>query len=119
MTPISGTGKHEALRARCLRLDPAPTPVAHPADATSLAGAVEAAEKGLIVPILVGPEAKIREIAAAAGIDLGGMRIVDVPHSHAAAAKAVELVRRGEAEILMKGSLHSDEILAAVVAKET
>src|SRR3954451_13109000 len=119
MTPISGTGKHEALRARCLRLDPAPTPVAHPADATSLAGAVEAAEKGLIVPILVGPEAKIREIASSNRIHLGEMRIVDAPHSHAAAAKAVELVRKGEAELLMKGSLHTDELLGAVVARET
>jgi phosphotransacetylase len=80
---------------------------------------MEAAQKGLIIPILVGPETKIREVARKAGIDLGTTRIVDVPHSHAAAAKAVELVRLGEAELLMKGSLHSDELLGAVVAKDT
>jgi phosphate acetyltransferase len=119
MERISGTGKYEALLARCRSLDPVTTAVAHPGDASSLAGAIEAGEQGLIVPILVGPAAKIREVAAANGINLGQTRIVDVPHSHAAAAKAVELVRQGEAELLMKGSLHSDEILAAVVAKET
>jgi phosphotransacetylase len=95
------------------------TAVAHPCEQTALAGAIEAAEKGLIVPILVGPAGKIREIAAASGIDLGQTRIVDAPHSHASAAKAVELVRKGEAELLMKGSPHSDEFLGAVVARET
>ena len=119
MNPVSGTGKYEALLEKCRSLDPAPTAVAHPVDASSLAGALEAAEKGLIVPILVGPAAKIRELAAANGLRLGDTRIVDAPHSHASAAKAVELVRKGEAELLMKGSLHSDEILGAVVAKET
>jgi phosphotransacetylase len=96
-----------------------PTAVAHPCEATALASAVEACEQGLIRPILVGPEAKLREIAKANGIPLGQVRIVDAPHSHAAAAKAVELVRQGEAELLMKGSLHSDELLGAVVARET
>jgi phosphotransacetylase len=95
------------------------TAVAHPCEQTALAGAIEAAEKGLIVPILVGPAGKIREIAAASGIALGQTRIVDAPHSHASAAKAVELVLQGEAELLMKGSLHSDELLGAVVARET
>src|SRR3954470_6598315 len=118
MNRTTGTGKYEALLERCRSLEPVTTAVAHPCEATALAGAVEAAEKGLIVPILVGPEGKIREIAAANGIDLGETRIVDATHSHAAAAKAVELVRRGEAEILMKGSLHSDELLSAVVARE-
>jgi phosphotransacetylase len=80
---------------------------------------MEAGEKRLIVPILVGPIEKIREIAKKAGIDLGKTRLVDAAHSHASAAKAVELVRKGEAELLMKGSLHSDELLSAVVAKET
>jgi phosphate acetyltransferase len=70
------------------------------------------------VPILVGPAARIRDVASASGIDLGTLRIVDVPHSHAAAARAVELVRQGEAQLLMKGSLHSDELLGAVLAKE-
>jgi len=119
MDRISGTGKYEALLARCRSLDPVTTAVAHPCERTALEGAIEAAEKGLIVPILVGPVAKIREIAATAGIHLGQTRIVDAPHSHAAAAKAVELVRQGEAEVLMKGSLHSDELLGAVVARET
>src|SRR3954462_8433517 len=115
----TGTGKYEALLARCRSLEPVTTAVAHPAERTALAGAIEAAEKGLIVPILVGAESKIREIATATGIHLGQIRIVDAPHSHAAAAKAVELVRKGEAELLMKGSLHTDELLGAVVAKET
>ena len=104
---------------RCRALAPVPTAVAHPAEESALAGAIEAGEKGLIIPILVGPEAKLREIATKAGIDLRNTRIVDVPHSHAAAAKAVALVRQGEAELLMKGSLHSDELLSAVIAKET
>src|SRR5436190_2804119 len=115
----TGTGKYEALLAKCRSLEPVTTAVAHPAERTALAGAVEAAEKGLIVPILVGPESKIREIAMANSIHLGHIRIVDAPHSHAAAAKAVELVRKGDAELLMKGSLHTDELLGAVVARET
>jgi phosphate acetyltransferase len=115
----TGTGKYEAMLERCRELAPVTTAVAHPCEETALAGAMEAAEKGLIVPILVGPEAKIREIAKAHGIKLGQTRIVDTPHSHASAAKAVELVRQGEAELLMKGSLHSDELLGAVVARET
>jgi phosphate acetyltransferase len=119
MARITGTGKYEELLTRCRSLDPVPTAVAHPCEETALAGAMEAAELGLIQPILVGPEAKIREIAQANGIQLGGTRIVDTPHSHASAAKAVELVRQGAAELLMKGSLHSDELLGAVVARET
>ena len=96
-----------------------PTAVAHPCEATALAGAVEASENRLIVPILVGPAGKIGEIAKANGIRLDQVRIVDVPHSHAAAAKAVQLVREGQAELLMKGSLHTDELLGAIVARET
>jgi phosphate acetyltransferase len=119
MDRISGTGKYEALLERCRSLEPVTTAVAHPCERTALAGAIEAAEKGLIVPILVGPAAKIREIATASGIPLGQTRIVDAPHSHSAAAKAVELIRQGEAELLMKGSLHTDELLGAVVARET
>src|SRR5262245_14961527 len=115
----TGTGKYEAMLERCRNLPPITTAVAHPCEETALAGAMEAAEKGIIVPILVGPEKKIREIAGANGIHLGTTRIVDAPHSHAAAAKAVELVRQAEAELLIKGSLHSDEPLAAVVARDT
>jgi len=115
----SGTGKYERLLERCAKLAPVPTAVAHPCERTALAGALEAGEKGLITPILVGPEAKIRAIAASSGIDLGATEIVDAPHSHASAAKAVEWVRAGRAELLMKGSLHTDELLGAVVARET
>ena len=118
MTRESGTGKYEQLLVKCRSLDPIPAAVAHPCEETALTGALEAGEKGLITPILVGPIDKIKETAARAGVDLGRTRIVDTPHSHASAAKAVELVRQGEAELLMKGSLHSDELLGAVVAKE-
>src|SRR5262245_39259827 len=118
MSPSTGTGKYEVLLARCKELPPIATAVAHPCEETALAGAVEAAEKGLIEPILVGPEAKMASVAAAAGIDLGKLRRVDVPHSHAAATKAVELVRNGEAELLMKGSLHTDELMAAIVSRD-
>ena len=114
----TGSGKYEQLLALCSGLAPATTVVAHPCEASALAGAIDAARLGLIRPILVGPEAKIASVARAAGLDLGDARIVDVPHSHAAATKAVALVRAGEAELLMKGSLHTDELMAAVVAKE-
>ncbi len=119
MNRHTGTGKYEQLLLRCQGLDPIPTAVAHPCEETALAGAIEAGEKGLITPILVGPAARIKEIASKARIDLGETRIVDAPHSHAAAAKAVELVREGQAEVLMKGSLHTDELLGAVVARDT
>jgi phosphotransacetylase len=115
----TGTGKYEQLLARCRKLPPIATAVAHPCEQSALAGAVEAGTNRLIDPILVGPEAKIREIAAANKIELGNVRIVDAPHSHASATRAVELVRKGEAELLMKGSLHTDELLSAVVARET
>jgi phosphate acetyltransferase len=119
MTRETGTGKYEQLLARCSTLEPVPTAVAHPCEASALAGALEAAAKGLITPILVGPAAKIAEVARQARLVIDRTRIVDVPHSVAAAAKAVELVRAGEAELLMKGSLHTDEVLSAVVARET
>jgi len=105
--------------ARCRSIDPIPTAVAHPCESTALIAALEAGAEGLITPILVGPAAKIRDVAKQNGITLGETRIVDVPHSHGAAAKAVELVRQGQAELLMKGSLHTDELLGAVVARET
>jgi phosphate acetyltransferase len=119
MTSPTGTGKYEQLLVRCRGKEPITTSVAHPCEASALAGAIDAASLGLITPILVGPAAKIREIASKNGLDLGTARIVDVPHSHAAAARAVALVREGEAELLMKGSLHTDELLGAVVARET
>ena len=119
MVTRTGTGKYELLLERCRAFEPIVTAVAHPCEKTALEAAIDAAAQGLIVPILVGPEAKIREVAREGGIDIGSYRIVDAPHSHAAAARAVELVRQGEAQLLMKGSLHSDEILGAVVARET
>jgi phosphate acetyltransferase len=115
----TGTGKYAHLLERCRSLEPIPTAVAHPCEATALQGAIDAAAAGLIVPILVGPAATIARVAADAGIALGDARIVDAPHSHASAAQAVALVRSGEAELLMKGSLHTDELLGAVVARET
>lgn len=100
-------------------VEPIPTAVVHPCNEIALRGALEAALDGVIVPVLVGPERKIRTVAEEHDLDLGGVRIVDVEHSHAAAARAVELVRGGEVEILMKGSLHTDEMLGAVVARAT
>ena len=118
MSQQVGTGKYERLLARCQGLEPIPTAVAHPCEAMALSGAVEAARRGLIKPFLVGPAARIRDIAASEGIDLGDLEIVDVPHSNAAAAKAVALVKEGKAEILMKGSLHTDELMSAIVSRE-
>jgi len=115
----SGTGKYERLLDRCAKLDPVPTAVAHPCEETALAGAIEAAQKRLITPILVGPTSKIEAAAKSLGVDLNEVQIVDTPHSQASAARAVELVHKGCAELLMKGSLHTDELLAAVVARET
>jgi phosphotransacetylase len=119
MAIATGTGKYEALVARCQTLEPSPTAVAYPCEETALSGAVQAAEQKLIAPILVGPKATIDEVASAHGIDISRFPIVDVPDSHRAAARAVEIVRKGEAELLMKGSLHTDELLGAVVARET
>lgn len=93
--------------------------VAHPCDAASLGAAVEIAEAGLVAPILVGPAAKIQAVATQAGLDITRFRLVDEPHSHAAATRAVALVRTGEAELLMKGSLHTDELMRAVIARDT
>jgi len=118
MKPATGSGKYERLLARCHGVKPVQTAVAHPCEAAALTGAVEAAILGLIKPLLVGPADRINETARAAKIDLGDLQIIDVPHSNASAAKAVDLVREGKAEILMKGSLHTDELMAAVVSRE-
>ncbi len=114
-----GTGKYEELLARCQGTDAIPTAVAHPCDDMSLGAALEAARAGIIAPILVGPAERIRRVAKESQIDLPSCEIVDVPHSHAAAAKAVELIRLGRAELLMKGSLHTDELMSEVVKRET
>ncbi|MGH8605855.1 MAG: bifunctional enoyl-CoA hydratase/phosphate acetyltransferase [Gammaproteobacteria bacterium] len=111
--------RYKALIERCSKLDPVSVAVAHPCEETALRGAIEATQAGLIVPILVGPRQKILSVAEACAIEIKPYRIVDVKHSHAAAAKAVELVRAGEAEVLMKGSLHTDELLGAVVSSST
>lgn len=95
------------------------TAVVHPCDEASLRAAAEAAQAGLITPILVGPAQKVRAVAATFGIDIAAFRIEDAPHSHAAAARAVALIRAGEAALLMKGALHTDELLHEVMQKET
>jgi phosphate acetyltransferase len=114
----TGTGKYEQMLERCKSMKPIPTAVAHPCEESALSGAVQAAERGIIIPILVGPQDKIKATAKSAGIDLKGYRIVDAAHSNESAAKAVELVRTAQAELLMKGSLHTDELMAAVVSRE-
>jgi len=111
--------KYDRLIAACKALPPTPTAVAHPCDESSLVGALEAAKLGLIAPILAGPAARIREVAAKAGLDVGPYEIVDAAYSQESAAKAVALVREGRAEALMKGSLHTDELMGAVVRRET
>jgi len=119
MAHETGTGKYEQLVARCKSLAPVSTAVVHPCEQSALAGAAEAAAEGLITPIYVGPRARIAEIARQGKIALGSAEIIDAPHSHAAAAQAVALVREGRAELLMKGSLHTDELLGAVVARDS
>jgi len=107
------------LLKRCEGLPPVKCAVAHPCDRESLLGAIEAANCGLIEPVLVGPEAKIRAMAEAEGIDFSAYRIVSTEHSHASAEQAVALARTGEVQALMKGSLHTDELLGAVVPSAT
>jgi phosphate acetyltransferase len=110
--------KYQRLIARCKTLEPIACAVVHPCDESSLRAAVEAAQEGLIIPILVGPEAKIRRVAADFKLDLTGISIVDAPHSEAAADAAAGLAREGKVEALMKGSLHTDELMRAVVKRE-
>ncbi|MGQ9926628.1 MAG: bifunctional enoyl-CoA hydratase/phosphate acetyltransferase [Chloroflexaceae bacterium] len=110
---------YKMLMEAARRREPIIVAVAHPCDEASLMAAVDAAREGLIKPILVGPQAKIRAVAEREGLDLTPFPIVDAAHSHDAAARAVALVRAGEAEALMKGSLHTDELLAEVVNSAT
>jgi phosphate acetyltransferase len=114
----TGSGKYEQLLERCEKLTAVSTAVVHPCEPTALTAAIDAAKKGLIIPILIGPRARIEKTAEAVGIDLSPFEIVDVPYSHASAVKAVELLREAKAELLMKGSLHTDELMAAVVSRE-
>jgi len=111
--------KYERLIEIAKTKDPIATAVAHPCDAISLGGAIEAFRAGLIVPLLVGPIDKIKKVAVEADVNISGIELFDVAHSQAAAEKAVALVREGRAELLMKGSLHSDELLGAVTKRET
>jgi len=120
MTPVVHTHeKYQRLIDTCKAMPPTTVAVAHPCDESSLSGAMDAAKMGLIVPILVGPRQKIEAVAKKFGIDLGSTEIVDAPYSQASAARAVELVREGRAEALMKGSLHTDELMGAVVRRDT
>src|ERR1700758_1351370 len=114
----TGTGKYEKLLMRCKGLEPVPTAVAHPCEVSALTGAIDAAQLGLILPVLVGPSATIASTAERPGIAIGKFKIIDAPHSHGAAQKAVELLREGKVELLMKGSLHTDALMGVVVARE-
>jgi phosphate acetyltransferase len=111
--------KYERLIARAKQVPAATTIVVHPCDETSLRGAIEAAELGIIIPVLVGPRNKIAAVAAANGLDIGRFEIVDVAHSEEAAARAVQLIHEAKGELLMKGSLHTDELMRAVTSSKT
>jgi phosphate acetyltransferase len=113
------TSKYERLIARAKQVPPATTIIAHPCDETSLRGPVEAAQAGLIIPILVGPTGRISAVAREHGIDIDRFEIVDAPHSEAAAAKAVALIHESKGELLMKGSLHTDELMREVTSSKT
>src|SRR2546421_2090320 len=108
--------KYERLIARAKQVPAARTIVVHPCDETSLRGAVEAAEIGIIVPVLVGPAKKIAALAHEHKLDIGRFDIFDVPHSDAAAAMGVDLIHQAKGELLMKGSLHTDELMRAVTS---
>jgi phosphate acetyltransferase len=116
---MAAESKYDRLIARAKSVAAAKTVVVHPCDESSLRGATEAADLRLIDPILVGPARKIKTIASEYKIDIGRFELVDVPHSDAAAAKAVELIHQGKGELLMKGSLHTDELMRAVTASST
>src|SRR4051812_13946027 len=117
--PSPSHSKYDHLIARAKEVAPARTIVVHPCDETSLRGALEAAEAGIIVPMFVGPSGKIAAVAREHKLDLKKYEIVDAPHSVAAAAKAVELIHAAKGELLMKGSLHTDELMRAVTASGT
>ena len=118
--PHPPLSKYERLIARAKQVvPPALTVVVHPCDETSLRGPLEAAEAGIIKPILVGPVAKITAVAGEHHLDISGIEIVDVPHSDAAAAKGVQLIRESKGELLMKGSLHTDELMREVTSSTT
>jgi phosphate acetyltransferase len=109
--------RFKELLARSKGMEAVRCAVVHPCDAESLSGAMDSARYGLIVPVLIGPEVRIRHLAQEAGIDLTGVEIISVPHSHAAAEKAADMAASGEVEVLMKGSLHTDELIHSVLAR--
>ncbi|HTN12903.1 MAG TPA: bifunctional enoyl-CoA hydratase/phosphate acetyltransferase [Acetobacteraceae bacterium] len=111
--------RYRQLIEAAAQFPPVRTAVVHPCDARSLGGAMAARDERLIIPVLIGPQARIRAAAASAGIDLAGVEIVDTPHSHASAAEAVARARSGDVAALMKGALHTDEIMAAVIDAHT
>ena len=119
MTETRGTGKYERLLARCKDVPPITAAIAHPCDDVSLGAVIEAARAGILQPIIVGPADRIRRAAKDLRLDVDAYQIEDAPHSQASAARAVELVRQGRAEVLMKGSLHTDELMSEVVKKDT
>jgi len=116
--PESPHQRYERLIARAKQIQPPTVAVAHPCDRSAIEGAVDAARLGLIQPILVGPAGRIRQAAVDADLDISALPIEETEHSHASAARAVELVREGKAEALMKGSLHTDELMGAVVKSD-
>src|SRR6266403_5146625 len=109
--------KYDRLIAAAKAIPAAATIVVHPCDESSLRGVADAAESGIIKPTLVGPLSKIKEAASKHDIDISGFELIDAPHSEAAAAKAVELIHAAKGEMLMKGSLHTDELMRSVTAK--
>ena len=117
--PSETQSKYDRLIAAAKAVPAVPTIVVHPCDEASLRGAIDSAAAGIIRPLLVGPEAKIRDAAGKHGLDITGFEIVDAPHSEAAAVKGVELIQQARGEMLMKGSLHTDELMRAVTAKTT
>ena len=116
-TQSQSHGKYDRLIAAAKAVPPVPTIVVHPCDETSLRGVVGSAEAGIIRPVLVGPERKIRETAARSSLDISAFEIVNVAHSEEAASKGVELIHAAKGEMLMKGSLHTDELMRSVTAK--
>ena len=117
--PSTPHPNYEILIAAARKAGPVTVAVAHACDRHALEAALDAARMGLINPILVGPQARIRRAAEEAGLDISALPLVDTEHSHASAFRAVELIREGQASVLMKGSLHTDELMGAVVAGET
>jgi phosphate acetyltransferase len=117
--PVQTHAKYERLIARAKQVPPAKTIVVHPCDESSLRGTFEAAEAGLIIPTLVGPAAKIAAVARQHNLDIARFEVLDAAHSEDAAAKAVQLIHEAKGELLMKGSLHTDELMRAITSSKT